>query len=254
MARFAYIDESGTGKMAKEPHVVMAGVIVHADRDWMKVEARLKELAVFYTGDSKSSACVFHATDIFGGAGIWPRHRYSRADRMAILLDLAKIPGEFGLPVVNGFVDRKQVADIMPGTSLHDQTLFAQVGAALRCTVSVERFMRSGAADGEVATLVYENNDTARKMIRELHNDLKNPSGNMLDVLPQWKMREFVPLTRIVDTAHFADKKDTSILQLADLCAFVIRRFLAGGGDIGDLCAALEPQMRHAGGLRFSAL
>ena len=37
-------------------------------------------------------------------------------------------------------------------------------------------------------------------------------------------MARILPLRRIVETAAFAEKQESSVLQVADICAFVIKR------------------------------
>lgn len=236
--RLVYLDESGTGNPKTEPHVVMVGVVVDPDRQWLQVESFLSALAEQYVLPHRRSVpVVFHANEIFHGSGHWPREEYSREVRMNLLRELCSIPVSFDLPVVSGYVDRTEVARHLPDDDVAEQTLYATVGAAMRCTVGVERYMRTAAGEGEVATLVYENNDHSRKLIRKLHNAMKTDAMATWPTFQNWELREFLPVTRIVDTAHFAEKLDTSILQVADACAFAIRRFLAGKpeGDVDNL-------------------
>ena len=46
-----------------------------------------------------------------------------------------------------------------------------------------------------------------------------------MESTPDSNLREF---TKIVDTAHFAGKEDTSLLQIADAAAYVMARKLRG--------------------------
>jgi hypothetical protein len=54
-------------------------------------------------------------------------------------------------------------------------------------------------------------------------------------------------MTRIVDTVHFASKRDCGPLQLADACAFIIKRKMAQKPDADRFYSALEPMLtwRH---------
>ncbi len=44
-------------------------------------------------------------------------------------------------------------------------------------------------------------------------------------------LQKYSPITRIRDTVHFAEKAESPALQIADICAFVIKRYLAGARD-----------------------
>jgi len=137
--------------------------------------------------------------------------------------DLCAVPKKFDLPVIFGFAVREQLEKLIPNLSKADLVRNAQVYAALICTIQIEMFMQKSTPDGEVAMLVYEDNRTCRSFIRKSHNffRLVDPSP----VLPP-ELRGFYPVKRIIDTAHFADKTDSSLIQLADTCAFVMKRRL----------------------------
>ena len=88
--------------------------------------------------------------------------------------------------------------------------------------------MREGAQKGEVATLIYENTDKARRHIKDVHNYLRSAkaSKEILAAFPDWA--RFYPLERIAETAFFVDKTESSILQVADAIAFTLNRQLRG--------------------------
>jgi hypothetical protein len=174
IVRFVYLDESVTGDPTTEPHIVMVGVVVSPDRDWLRVEGHLRALADEYCLDA-GQPVVFHASEIFHGSGRWPRDRYPRERRFELLKELCSIPAQFSLLVIAGWVDRSLIAETYPDDGLGVQTELGIVAAAVRCTIGVERYMRT-ADVGEVATLTYENNDHSKKLTRELHNALKTDS------------------------------------------------------------------------------
>lgn len=223
LVKFVYLDEAGIGSLRKEPHVVVAGVVVHADHEWRAVEGYLRHLADKYALKEKRGSFVFHATDIFHGVGDFPREKYDRECRNIILDELSDVFDKFQLPVVASAVDRAALAERFPDVDSERIKQASLLLASIHTTFAVECAMRHFAEEGEVALLVYENNDQYRKRIRGAQNYISNPE-NFAD----FSEGRLVPLNRIVDTAHFAEKTDTSILQIADLCAFVIRRRLAG--------------------------
>jgi hypothetical protein len=88
---------------------------------------------------------------------------------------------------------------------------------------SNNRFMDGASAEkDEVSSIAVENNDRARRLIKNQHNFLRAPNLTLLDE----ETRRRLPLKRIVDSVNFAEKLDSSPLQIADACAFAIMRRL----------------------------
>lgn len=242
IVRVAYLDEAGISNAAEEPYCVVGGVLVNADQQWKAVEQRLAEIADEYTPQRTKGTFAFHAKDIWHGSKLFDRNSvdWPRDKRMQLLRDLCAVPAKFGLPVVIGFTVREKLAKEMPGLSRKDLAINAQVYAALRCTIQIEMYMQRAAADGEVAMLIYEDNQTCRTLIRKTHNFLR-----IVDISPVLsdEIKPFFPMRRVVDTAHFADKTDTSLIQLADVCAFVMKGRLIKPQENDELFEPLFSQM-----------
>src|SRR5262249_25531210 len=92
----------------------------------------------------------------------------------------------------------------------------------LMCLYAVELYMQKKAPD-EVATIVMENNDEARRAIKDLHQTLRDPAYR--DLLRAYNYDDFIP-EHIVDDVHFTEKGRSSPLQIADLIAFTVKRHL----------------------------
>jgi hypothetical protein len=108
--RMVYLDEAGISNPAHEPHVVVAGVIIHADRQWKAVELHLNDMADRYVPGDRRAGFVFHAKDLFHGSGAFPRNQWSREKRWEILDELIAIPEQLDLAVVPGYVERAALA------------------------------------------------------------------------------------------------------------------------------------------------
>lgn len=239
--RYAYLDESGIGNAKYEPFVVVAGVVLHADKQLKAVERRLHELADKYVRPAQRAGFVFHAKEIYNGGAVFDRASYSLDRRKQILVDLCSIPQEFGLHAVMAYIDRRALTKQFPSAKRSDVAIAAQTIASTACLVAIERFMREPDQDGEVATLVYENNDQAKRWIRETHNELRK--GQASEWLSESVYAEYLPLQRIAETAFFAEKDESSALQIADAIAFTLNRKLRGESD-GDLFyEPLAPQL-----------
>jgi hypothetical protein len=68
LVRYVYLDETGTGDPAKEPFVIVAGVMIHAvASEWKAVENHLKFLADGFALPEDRPGFCFHANELFTG-------------------------------------------------------------------------------------------------------------------------------------------------------------------------------------------
>jgi hypothetical protein len=105
--RFAYLDESGIGKVEIEPYTVVAGVIVHADRQWKSLESYLCDMIIEFIPEEKRLGFTFHATELFSGGRNMHRDIFRKELRWHILDELCQLPNKFDLPIVCGIWDRR---------------------------------------------------------------------------------------------------------------------------------------------------
>lgn len=222
--RMAYMDEAGISNPAHEPHVVVAGVLINADKQWQAVERHLIALADKYAPPGKRDGFYFHATELFSGGRNFPRDQYDRESRWRMLDALLSIPGDFDLPISPGWTERAKLAAKYPHFTRKEVTDNAQAIACAVATFGVDHFMQhgKGVEPDEVASLVMENSD-ARPLLRSFHNFNRNPrNAETLEKLGFGAMA----FKRIIGSPHFEEKSDSSALQIADACAFAIKRHL----------------------------
>jgi hypothetical protein len=244
--RFVYLDESGIS--TNEPITVVAGVIVDADKQWRDVAGYVATLIEEYVPKEHRFGFVFHAKELFHGSHIFDPKKYPPTRRREALKRLIEIPARFGLATVYGYSDKvhlKAFHQQHPGK--HRQKFTVQVQALHHamtysyCAIAAERYMRDRARPEEIATLVAENNDVSNRTIKTLHHILR---GWNLDSKEAQHFRdiggEYLPLRKIVDFVHFAQKNEAFLLQLADACAFVYRCYLEGKSEASDLFDALS--------------
>jgi hypothetical protein len=109
--------------------------------------------------------------------------------------------------------------------------------------------MRATAKE-EVAMLIAEDRTIVRKMLKlahtiqrgraplqlqqELESILADGNNPLLNVLP---------LDRIVESVHFAEKNESSLLQVADVCAFAIKRKIMNATHADRLYDPLKDQI-----------
>lgn len=235
--RVAYLDEAGISE--NEPFCVVAAVVVDSDRHIKGLEQGLGTLADACAPPGCRQNFVFHAKELHHGGktlrpAVLPPER-----RRAFLKSLVNIPADNGMEVVFHFIDKAaQQGAFRPEKASERATLYHQM-AFIGCVVGVEMLMRTRYPN-EVAHLVAEDNAQARRFLRTAHAFLKNRQE--VEGLPA-AVRGVLPLQHIVDTVFFAEKNESSALQLADACAFAIRRHLEGRPDAADYYDPLIPAL-----------
>lgn len=250
LVRFVYLDESGIGNAKQERFVVTAGVMVHADVQWKPLEEFLQALVEEVIRPEDRHDFYFHATDLFHGTKKTHRDIYPKELRWDVLRRLCSAVEKFQLPVVVGFVDRTN--PLFRGMGSRDTAIHAQITTAGLCLLQVEEYMQEIAYAGELASMVFENNEQCRariKKLQKLFQDRQAISGRktlLTSLGGESHIPQYLPLTRVVDGAYFAEKLDSSILQIADACAFAINRYLMGKPDSEQFVAPIFKQLASA--------
>lgn len=241
LVRFIFKDEGGIS--GREPFVVVAGIFVHADEQLVPLEEKLEELVRKHIPKEYQQDFFFHASDIWSGVGkiFKDRERWPLPKRLSILRDLARVPRKLDIPIVYAAIERSTMTfaefEIKPSTP-HERNVATHALAFAASTVNVEGFMRNVWPD-EVAQLVAEDNNEVRRHIKGVHEIFRNPYKVGEEIIPH----NFLPLRKIRGPVHFANKTESRPLQMADLCAFVIRGHLAKHPHNGPLYNLIKPMM-----------
>jgi hypothetical protein len=224
--RIAYLDEAGVGKIEQEPFTVVAGVVISSDLQWRITQRRLQDLVNRHIPEPEIKGFAFHATDLFHGTKATHRSKFSKEIRWEILDELCGMPKQLGLPVVFGAVNRRGFAKDFPGLTAHEIAVHAQTTASMLCLCRVDSSVASSpGSDGDaICTLVYENNDHCKRLVNVVQKAMQRPFPAGQRFVQKSKHFFNWPLKHVVDGAHFAEKSDAPILQLADACAFAIKR------------------------------
>lgn len=247
LVRIAFLDESGRER--RQPIIVVAGVIIHGDHSYRQIEEALRRLVRESVPAADQEGFVFHATDLFHGSGYFKREVWAKEDRHAILRNLAAFPVKFCLPIVFGHVAKEEYGQ-KPAIVDHiekqperdrpnDLMVIEHMAAFARAVVAIERQMWRFPRD-KICMLVAEDTDLVKPHIKAAHAFLRDP--NQLGGAGYTEV-EGLPLRKVVDTPHFAAKRDSSLLQLADLCAFLIMRRLNRKEDSQPFFEAIAPQL-----------
>jgi hypothetical protein len=225
-----YLDESGIGDIQNEKYVVVAGVVVQAEQ-YKAVQKRIEDVRDRYVPEKYRKGFVFHATDLFQGSEkLISRDEFPMAERHNALEELISIASELNLPVVQAHHDREVVRHDRPELNAQDAVVFTQAIAATSCMLLIESFIQRYALPSTLALLIYENNDQAKKLVKSMHKQMQDAENvaKLSDPKDVERVKRVVPLQRVIDIAHFAEKSEAPILQLADVCAYFIKRKTMG--------------------------
>jgi hypothetical protein len=227
--RLIYVDDAGLSNPHHEPFTVVAGFILHADSLWKTLERELASIIERHIPPEIRPGFVLHATELFSGGKTLTRDQWPRERRWAILDELVALPARYQLPVVFACVDRAHYGERSSGKNPSKQDLMigGHAAAFFAAASFCERWLRKNAPE-EIAVIVAENNDQSRGLIQYAHGFARDQK-----LAEEWgfAVPGHFPLTRIIDTPHFASKTQVSLLQLADACAFSIKKRLVGARD-----------------------
>jgi hypothetical protein len=164
-----------------------------------------------------------------------------------LAVDLAKIIQDLGLPVVAGTYEKdKYGLGILSGdeTPLMKKNLVHNA-AAFDCLLHTDRWLERYAPN-ELAIVIHEDGPTAKRLVKEAVRVMRDGAAiRAHSMTPEVIGEVGLPLKRIIDTVHFAEKADGRPLQLADLCAFMLARGFRG------LDVPIEPFRRIFSSLRW---
>lgn len=228
--RILYLDESGTS--ANEGVTVVVAIVVDADRQWTAAKSRLDRLVAEYVPASLREAFLVHSTDLLNGRKNPPE--WSRADRTALLREVAAIPGNVGMPLCLGVVRRGALGDDAykkyNKASKRIRSHNADHLVAFQyCLTEAERYLRGHCEVDEIAVAVYEDTDEMRGVLRGRLTGREVHPYFVPNALVAENHPEVASISqKIIDVPHFARKSDAPLLQIADVCAFIIRSWLEG--------------------------
>jgi hypothetical protein len=244
LVRMIFFDAAGLSNPLHEPYIVVAGVIIHGDKQWKPLGDYLAAMADEYAPPEHRDNFVFHATELFSGGKIFPRDKYPKEWRWKILDELVSIPAKFDLPVVWGGVPRALLGapgpDGLEVRGFNGRPVKPVIGGQMIAFViaakAAEHWMNLVAGADEIASMYMENDDQSREFIRITQRMIANPK--IMERLGD--EGQTFKLTRIVSPMHFEEKTDSSALQVADVCAFVLKRKMMKAPEAARFCDPIE--------------
>jgi hypothetical protein len=227
------MDEAGTS--AKEPVSVVVGLIAHADEHVMSAEA-LADEALGAVPAAHRANFVFHATDVFGSQKY--QQGWSLTSRLDLLTYMMSIPRRIGMAVTVGALWRGSVDWSHLQRVGLSPTQWDHVQAFALCIAAADRNIRRHAGPREVATVVAEDVPELRRVLRGIPRAIRQAPFTFPPELLRQTVSDLeagfckqvgdMRVTRIRNSVHFVEKADDPLVQVADACAYGLRRFFAG--------------------------
>jgi len=210
--KFCYLDESGMGS---EPILVMAGIIVDAQR--MHVTKEIwKDFLETLSKAAKRKIHEFHSRDFYNGNGPWRNiDGQTRARIISAIIGWIKKRKHkvtFSAIVKRAFNQLREEDSRLIEVKTH------WAAAAIHSTLSLQKKHQTDSKNKGHTVLVFDNE--AREEKRLVEFVFSPPTWS--DVFYARKTKD-EPLNQIVDVPYFVDSKRVVLIQVADLFAYVLR-------------------------------
>lgn len=241
--RFIYMDETGTN--AYDPVMLVCGLIVQADTEWVTMSRWIKT-AISRMPARFRDGFVFHATEVWSDDEY--RAHWDAADRFNFMQAIMMAPRAAGARIAFSMERRFQepVPDYLnqsvpEGISVEVHRHAANAAA---CIYAADKFIRETGVENEIGILVVEEVDHRRRQAIRHFVDLLYHRKVVATEADGTEVR--LDLRRIVDTIHYAPKEGSIMLWAADAVAYGLRRYFAGA-EYGEeyAKAILGPQYKE---------
>jgi hypothetical protein len=242
--RFVFVDEAGTS--ANEPVTVVVGIIANADEHVVMAERLLYEALGGVPQQFREQSPKFHATEIFNSRKF--KDQWPLPSRHNLLKELMSIPRRVGMQVaisaIGRFIDVPISND--RGMSASEEDHYIAFG---QCISMADRYIRERCGPREIGTVVAEDCPPMRKHLKDTVTRLRLYPVHFPQtaIIPTQEEKEkgyikqdvTMRVTRIRECIHWSDKSGEPLLQVADACAYGIRRYLAQQQFGPDFMAAI---------------
>lgn len=226
--RQIYADESGVSP--NDDVVLVAGIVINADKQWRFVADYVAQLTEEYIPPAFRWKRGFHAKDMFHHTGSVFGGQYPRERAFEALKKLVFSIPKFEIPVVWGCARKIERSQINKLKSKHRSKAwhsyaFAMFVAEAECTMK--------AFPDESAQIFAESHQSHFKSLKQVHKILQGKFGPIEQYLPELapEVLAHLPTRQIQDCVAEQAKDDAILLQVADACAFLLHRWASGKTD-----------------------
>lgn len=215
IVNLCYCDESGTGE---EPIAVMAGVVADASRmhltkgHWQQLLDELSEIV-------GRQVVELHTRDFYAGNGIW-RDRLDGPERAGVFTAILAWLAERRHHVVYSSVLKESYLDAFRAGNIPDGLNTPWRFLGFHLTLAMQKLGRGERGVKGHTLLVFDNEERERLRFTDL---IARPPAWSDEYYDRTSRQE--QLDQIIDVPYFGDSREVVLLQLADLVAFILRRY-----------------------------
>lgn len=249
--RLVIVDEAGTS--ADEPVQIVVGVIINPDWHIPVAEYSIHEVNNGLPKEFRKPGTVFHAKSLWNDREHKPI--WSLSARVRHMKRMMSLPRRLGaaLAVSVAIKDRASPVELA-ALAQHNATIPLQDWLHIRgfgaCISAADAYIRDNGGLSEIGLVIAERVGHLQPKLEKLPMALRLPSAlvlspGMADPTGDERARGFTDqnelhqVTRLRSAVQFVDKLDEPLLQLADACAFGLRRFFEGAEFGDDFAAAI---------------
>jgi Protein of unknown function (DUF3800) len=234
--RLIYFDEAGTASERQEPILIVAAVMIDADRDWLAIEEQTQQIVSEIIPEQDREHFRFHAKELFSSG----TYNWGRTKRWQVLRAFLNIFDQYELPILWGGVDRVSMRQRLfqkhPSSYSHKQVITILQGIAFLICAAVAEAWFIKNAPREVGMCIGE---------RALESTQSNIQALFREGRAKELVESFAPskFRHLIDAVSFRSKNETIGVQLADACNFFIKRHEMGLEDVGGFYEILQPHI-----------
>lgn len=214
--KFCYVDESGTGS---EPYAIMVSTIVDATRMHV-AKKEWKELLKLLSEVIKKPIEELHMRDFYSGNGRWRNINGSaRAELITLIIDWFKNDRKHSVSFC-GMNKELYRNDKATEQKLKDTRTIWCMLALHQILILQKHFNNEKKNKGNTVFIFDEE-------VREETNLIKLVSSP-----PTWtdsyynRSKRQEQLNQVIDVPYFSDSRGACLLQMSDLLAYIIRRYV----------------------------
>jgi hypothetical protein len=209
-----YCDESGTGE---EPIATMVGIIVDAARMHL-TKQNWEELLTELSHMANRQIRELHTTNFYAGNGIW--RDIDGPTRAAVITAIIEWLAERKHHLVYTSVVKASYFEAFGAKDIPDElnTVWRFMGFHL--VLAMQRHCQREQGVKGHSIFIFDNNEREKMRFTDV---IRRPAAWSDRYYDRGKKQN--QLDHIVDVPYFGDSQDGGLIQLADLAAFILRRY-----------------------------
>lgn len=212
--RLCYCDESGTGK---EPIAVMVGIVVDAHRmhvtkkHWQELLGELSNIA-------GREIAELHTTNFYSGNGIW--RSMTGPQRSEVIDAIFEWLCERKHSVVYSSILKTEYEKNFGYQKVKDELNTHWRFMGFHLALAMQKYCQRELKNKGHTIFIFDNEERERMRFTDI---IRNP--------PVWsdvyyrREKKQDALDQVIDVPYFGDSQEVSLIQLADVAAFFLRRY-----------------------------